>query len=1261
MKKSWILTVIVWAFSMSPSLAQDKVSAVHLSQAGSQALDEGNAKTSSNRSQAAKSSGLFSTGPAIHTNNLNRLWKNPNTGINGLYLNAGQGSQAKGKNIVPGASSIDSASSQAKSGAAFDNTKSDSSIFQSGSAQDQNKNGNNSNSQNYKNISQNNKAGGSAPFISGGTATASPAATMQAFIDNFPEIRSAADSSFGGMMIHAPGGSGTAGRLLNPTSTFMKAPISWPNMVPGGAAQLATTSVGAANNIPASIRNDGTGPVTATQMAAIASAAASYAATAPMMPDARLQSTKEELNATTQQQADNAADMEKQQAGSAIDYVRTALNNFTVDADNHWNQVRNQLFLPIAFLLLLPGAVAAQAKATVGAGIPIWSTDINPFEGLIRSIVAVFLIPATYLIVNYGIDLSNSIAYTIQSEYQQIFGTNMYRDAECAHIRAFGSRLPNENLGYIPNKVSQMAQNSSSVRGKFEQGNVDVKMEDPCAGVYNVSPDKANEQVPYAVNAQRAAYNGAGAALAMTWNILCAFQMCYLYYLWFVGPIMAALWVYPVSQLRSAFPNWCEGVITICFWSLFWNTVVLLMACFRGIDDTGTIITEALTFLSTACVKYAFDFAGLVKAAGYQAGKMAESAASSGKGSSGGSSSGSGSGSSSGGSKGSSGSGGSGSGKVAASDTHNSSPLAGNLFAASPSSTNSNAIEPGRLSPTNNGADDKMKTALDTAAAYAARASQTLPASANQGGNIDHSSSLPSSSGSIAADSVKIDPFTQLAPMNPVSPLNTANPDSKPGGIEDNARQQLQESEQERLKQNQKEKAEEQRLEQAKINASLHAGLGQNPHALHNEASPGAMHPQTAPLNAASDLASGNPAFLNAAGASSDSKTLDLIFGSNSANQSILPPVYSDLNFDPRVSEKGAQAAANSSQAQYQDLSDSAYARASLPDTRPTNQYSQASQDYLQLGQLYYDSSANLSRESAFSASNNLLNSSLPVPDSTDYSPNQYARLQNSAPDQDAGHSLTNTNEQHARFVDIPGNTEKVVLDSGIADASTQMARTSTAYEQAAYSSYAQSQSNSESSVWNQSQDQISSGERGMLAIAAASSMNNSPITANSPSTPYSDQTIYRQKQNTKIVEEKHRSQVPQAQKHEQSLKLNTANSDLAKRAKNAIGTSWHACVNQNGAVLPPPPQNADEKPPAGFLPESQALARASLAEQIVYRNILNKQRKHDEANAEEEELMHKLAHSNVSRGSDADKSISQSKPKHQISRLRKAMSASIQ
>jgi hypothetical protein len=45
------------------------------------------------------------------------------------------------------------------------------------------------------------------------------------------------------------------------------------------------------------------------------------------------------------------------------------------------------------------------------------------------------------------------------------------------------------------------------------------------------------------------------------------------------------------------------------------------MACFRGVDETGTTIMTALNFLSTASVKFAFDFSGLVRAAGAEATK----------------------------------------------------------------------------------------------------------------------------------------------------------------------------------------------------------------------------------------------------------------------------------------------------------------------------------------------------------------------------------------------------------------------------------------------------------------------------------------------------------------------------------------------------------------------------------------------------------------------------------------------------------------
>jgi hypothetical protein len=342
-------------------------------------------------------------------------------------------------------------------------------------------------------------------------------------------------------------------------------------------------------------------------------------------PQATMPRAREEQNQQVQLSADNTAAMERQQAGCAIDFVASYLYNFTVEEGNKWNQVRNRLFLPMALLLLLPGAILAQVKSIASQGFAVLG-EISPFDGIVRSIIAIFMIPGTYLVVNYGIDVANSITKVVSEEYTKTFGTNMYEDAMCAHIRAFPFREPIENKNFVPNQEAKMGRLSpnNTPFAELEGNMINIKLTDPCAKLNVVPADRANEQVKYSVNAQRNAYNTANAALAMAWNILCAFQMAYLYYLWFVGPVVAALWVYPMKQLRDAFPSWCEGVITICFWSLFWSTVVLLMACFRGVDETGTVIMTALNFLATACVKFAFDFAGLVKDAGREAGRMAQ-------------------------------------------------------------------------------------------------------------------------------------------------------------------------------------------------------------------------------------------------------------------------------------------------------------------------------------------------------------------------------------------------------------------------------------------------------------------------------------------------------------------------------------------------------------------------------------------------------------------------------------------------------------
>jgi hypothetical protein len=252
--------------------------------------------------------------------------------------------------------------------------------------------------------------------------------------------------------------------------------------------------------------------------------------------------------------------------------------------------------------------------------------QVNCFDGILRSVIAIFLIPATYLVVNYGIDISNSISYTLSSEYTRLFGTNMYNDAICAEIRAHPSRDYQENLGASRTQQTSWPQTQPVDWKTLEQDAYDSKLDDPCSKTYQASADRADELMPASSAFSRALAFGGNAALTTAWNVLCAFQMVYLIYLFLIGPVIAGLWVWPTQQLQQALPSWVEGCITVCFWSLFWNTVILLMACFKGVSgDTGTIMMSALNFLATSAVKYAFDFAGLVRAAGAEAAQKATS------------------------------------------------------------------------------------------------------------------------------------------------------------------------------------------------------------------------------------------------------------------------------------------------------------------------------------------------------------------------------------------------------------------------------------------------------------------------------------------------------------------------------------------------------------------------------------------------------------------------------------------------------------
>jgi hypothetical protein len=318
----------------------------------------------------------------------------------------------------------------------------------------------------------------------------------------------------------------------------------------------------------------------------------------------------------------SAANMGVNQCVNAIDYVRQPLANFTAEAGNIWQRIRYELFIPMAVLLLLPGAVLAQVRSIVAQGSGVLG-DVSPFEGILRSIIAIFLIPGSFLVINYGIDVSNSLTFTIADEYHRMFGSDMYEDAKCAIRRAMPINDPNSNRNAIEPPIEAPIV-EHDVWSPYESWDIATRLYDPCIPVDESRlPD---EDVNASMMINRLLFNTTLSSLGLTWNIYCAFQMVFLYYLWCMGPIASALWVWPIARLRNAFGSWVEGVVILCFWALFWNTSIFLLAAFKGIGDTGTVYTAALVFLSIQSVKYAFDFVGLVGSAAEGAGQMAKEA-----------------------------------------------------------------------------------------------------------------------------------------------------------------------------------------------------------------------------------------------------------------------------------------------------------------------------------------------------------------------------------------------------------------------------------------------------------------------------------------------------------------------------------------------------------------------------------------------------------------------------------------------------------
>ncbi len=216
-------------------------------------------------------------------------------------------------------------------------------------------------------------------------------------------------------------------------------------------------------------------------------------------------------------------------------------------------------FIPMAVLFLLPGALITNTKTMVSFGILHNGNDedcTTPFAGIMRSVVAIFLIPATQMIVSYMIDVGNSLQFSCQP-YVNIPLIIIWAQEQVQIFKPDQQGNPIKNLPNVP---------MAPWRGKFAGMPQAGAMLEQISGLDAALSELANECCHILSEGLTIAY---------------AFQLATVCYLFLLGPIAAAFFAWPSGVgkdlFRKAFSSWVDGVVLVSLWKFWWNVILICM------------------------------------------------------------------------------------------------------------------------------------------------------------------------------------------------------------------------------------------------------------------------------------------------------------------------------------------------------------------------------------------------------------------------------------------------------------------------------------------------------------------------------------------------------------------------------------------------------------------------------------------------------------------------------------------------------------
>lgn len=259
-----------------------------------------------------------------------------------------------------------------------------------------------------------------------------------------------------------------------------------------------------------------------------------------------------------------------------------------------------QVFIPIAVLFLLPGAIITHAVGIVRRGFAIGGPETqNPFDGIMRAIVAVFLIPGTQVIVSWSIDAGNSMTYSVRDwvdaraiadwAHQLSFNTSLKDNAMLPPRPQPGASSGNANSSKAGGVAGSFFASLGPIGNLINQalGGLGLSITGEGLAVQQPETNTVQERQAFLSIMMQSGFNAMMFLASLTLTVLGAFQLVLMCYLFLLGPLAAAFYCWPqigmasvmgsTSWFRGIFGSWVVGVIHLSLWRFLWMVVLAVM------------------------------------------------------------------------------------------------------------------------------------------------------------------------------------------------------------------------------------------------------------------------------------------------------------------------------------------------------------------------------------------------------------------------------------------------------------------------------------------------------------------------------------------------------------------------------------------------------------------------------------------------------------------------------------------------------------